>query len=417
MSETDASTAALPHVVVLGAGFAGAGALSKLKDAPVRVTVVDRNPFHTFQPLLYQVATLQLEEHEVGFPAHEMLHGREGWSFVQAEVEAIDLDAKVVTGSGIDPISYDYLIVGLGAVVNFFNTPGAAEHAFPLYSMADASRLKAQILERFAAANADPSLVDDGALTFCVVGGGATGVETSGALSELIHREFAKDYPNLPIERAGVHLYEMGPELLAPFKPRLRNYAKRALEKRGVQVHLGEGVTEVEATRVHLKSGEIVNCHTLIWAAGLVANPLVHTLGVELVKGRVPVGPGLNLEQRPEVFVIGDNAIITAANAKQQLPQLGSVALQAGEHTADSITHLVHGRETSEFKYMDKGTMATIGFGAAIVQMPHGITLTGKPAWVSWLGIHLVLLSGGKERAETLMEWGNRAVEQSRWKL
>ena len=414
MSDSNARASQLPHVVVLGAGFAGAGALTRLKDAPVRVTLVDRNDFHTFLPLLYQVATLELEEHEVGFPAPDMLHGRHEWSFVQGEIDAIDLDAKTVTVSGLSPIHYDYLIIGLGAVVNFFGTKGAAEHAYPLYNMADASRLKAQILETFAAANEDPSLVDDGALTFCVVGGGATGVETSGALSELIRREFAKDYPNLPMDRAEVHLFEAGPELLAPFKPRLRAYAKRALEKRGVKVHLGEGVVEVEPTRVRLKSGATVKCHTLIWAAGLVANPLVSTLGVELVKGRVPVGPALSLDERPEVYVVGDNATITAANSKQPLPQLGSVALQAGEHAGESIARVVEGKAPSAFKYMDKGTMATIGVGAAVVQMPRGITLTGEAAWLSWLGVHLYLLSGGKQRAQTILDWGNQALEQRR---
>jgi NADH dehydrogenase len=405
-----------PHVVILGAGFAGVGAMQKLKDAPVRVTLIDRNDYHSFLPLLYQVATSELGAGEVAFPARELLHDRDGFAFQQAEVTGIDLDGTQVEVAGAEPISYDYLIVGLGAVVNFFGTKGAAEHAFPLYTLNDAEKLNTHILGRLKAADKDPALVDTGALRFCVVGGGATGVEISGALAEMLRAELKADFPNLPIDRAEVHLYEMGPHLLSPFQTKLQEYAKRALEERGVTVHLGEGVVEIEPQRVLLKSGDVVKAHTLVWGAGLTSAPIAHTMGLELTKGRIAVGPGLNLSDHPEVYVVGDIAMITDAKVKQPLPQLGSVALQAGTHAAESITRTVQGKDPKPFEYTDKGTMAMIGRGAAIMQLHNGRTMTGHAAWMAWLGVHIMLLSGGQQKARTLIDWGRNVVTQGRGK-
>lgn len=405
-----------PHVVILGGGFAGIGAAKKLKDAPVKVTLIDKNDYHTFQPLLYQVATAELGPSEVGFPIREMLHGRDDWTAHQAEVTAIDLESKTVTATGIDPISYDYLIVALGAVVNFYGTEGAAEHTLPLYTMHDAIRLRTHILERFEEADRDPSLLDDGALTFCIVGGGPTGVETAGALSELIHAELRNDYPNLPIDKAEVHLYQRGAHLLPPFKSNLQDYAKKALEERDVIVHLEEGVQGVEAGQVNLASGDSIKSHTLVWGAGLGSHPLAESLGIELERGRVPVNLDLTIAEHPEVFVIGDIAMITDAETNDKLPQLGSVAQQAGYHAAENITRLVKGEQTEPFKYEDKGTMGAIGHGAAVVQFRGGRTLTGHAAWVAWLGVHLTLLSGGEEKTTTIVDWGWSIMKHGRGK-
>jgi NADH dehydrogenase len=211
----------------------------------------------------------------VGFPIRELLHRQDNAVFHQVKVTDIDLTNKQVQVQGMAPLVYDYLVVGLGAVVNFFGTPGAQEHAFPLYTLRDAVRLKDHILKTLEAADKNPALIDDGALTFCVVGGGPTGVETSGALAELMHAVAEKDYPNLPIkDKAQIILFEMGPHLLAPFKPKLQIYAKKALEKLGVTVRLGEGVVEIDPTRITLKSGEVIKTHTLVWGAGIQAHPL-----------------------------------------------------------------------------------------------------------------------------------------------
>jgi len=407
-----------PQVVILGCGFAGQGAVLKLKDAPVKITIIDQNDYHTFQPLLYQLATDEMGPNQVGFPIREIMHRQDNAVFHQAKVTSIDLTNKQVQAAGMEPLGYDYLIIGLGAVVNFFGIKGAQEHAFPLYTLRDAVRLKDHILKTLEATDKNPALIDDGALTFCVVGGGPTGVETSGALAELMHAVAEKDYPNLPIkDKAQIILFEMGPHLLGPFKPKLQNYAKKALEKLGVTVRLGEGVVEIDQTRITLKSGEVIKTHTLVWGAGIQANPLAESLGVEPVKsGRIPVNLDLSLTDHPEVFVIGDIAVITDSKTNEQLPQLGSVAQQAGRHVGENIQRLVKGEKAEPFKYLDKGTMATIGRGAAVVEMPGHGTMTGHAAWLAWLGVHAALLSGGEEKSTTIVDWGWNVLTKKRGK-
>jgi NADH dehydrogenase len=328
--------------VILGCGFAGQGAALKLKDAPVKVTIIDQNDYHTFQPLLYQLATDEMGPSQVGFPIRELMHRMDNAVFHQAKVSGIDLAQKLVQVEGMEPIPYDYLVVGLGAVVNFFGTKSAQENAFPLYTLRDAVRLKNHILQTLEATDKNPALVDEGALTFSVVGGGPTGVETAGALSELMHAVAEKDYPNLPIkEKSQVILLEAGPHLLGPFKPKLQDYAKKALEKLGVTVRVVQIVSEVAPTQITLKSGEVIKTRTLVWGAGIQANPLAKMLGVEPVKGgRIPVNADLSLAGHPEVFVVGDIAMITDDKTREQLPQLGSVAQQAGRHVSDNITHV-----------------------------------------------------------------------------
>jgi NADH:ubiquinone reductase (H+-translocating) len=405
-----------PHVVILGGGFAGVGALAELTKIPVRVTLIDRNNYQMFQPLLYQVATDVLSPDEVGFPLREKLHGHPARTFHRAAVTGIDLGARRVTVEGMEPIGYDYLVIAVGAAVNFFGTKGAAEHAFPLYTMHDAVRLKEHILASFEAADRNPALVDDGALTLCIVGGGATGVEVAGALAELLQAEMKGDYPNLPVDRAEIHLYERGTKLLGTFKPVLQEYAKATLEKRGVRVHLGEGVAEIEPTRVRLESGGEVKAYTLVWAAGLQANSLASSFGIELVHDRVPVNADLSLKGHPEVFAAGDIAVVTDAATGRPLPQLGSVAKQAGEQAGRNLARLVRGEGTEPFRYRDRGTMATVGRGAAVVELGGCLTLTGYLAWLSWLFVHLLLLSGGIEKSLTLRDWAWNLLTRRRGK-
>lgn len=406
------------QVVILGCGFAGQSAALKLKDAPVKITIIDQNDYHTFQPLLYQLATDEMSPTQVGFPIRELMHRQDNAVFHQAKVTGIDLTNKQVQVAGMDPIGYDYLVVGLGAVVNFFGTKGAPEHAFPLYTLRDAIHLKDHILKTLEATDKQPTLIDDGALTFCVVGGGPTGVETSGALAELMHAVAEKDYPNLPIkDKVQIILLEASPHLLGPFKPKLQNYAKKALEKLGVSVRTGEAVIEVTPTTITLKSGEVIKTHTLVWGAGIQAHPLAKSLGVEQAKGgRIPVNLDLTLKDHPEVFVVGDIALITDAKTNAPLPQLGSVAQQAGHHVGENIQRLVKGEKAEPFKYLDKGTMATVGRGAAVVELPGHGTMTGHAAWLAWLSVHGALLSGGEAKSTTLVDWGWNVVTKKRGK-
>jgi NADH:ubiquinone reductase (H+-translocating) len=397
----------IPHVIILGAGFGGIGALKKLRDANVRLTLIDKHDYHTFQPLLYQVATDELTPDEVGFPIRDLLHHYQNITFHQAVVTSIDPAIRQVTMDSVAPLKYDYLILALGAVVNFFQTPGADRYAFPLYTMDDAIRLKEHVLKTFEAVDKNPALIEDGALNFCVVGGGPTGVEVSGALAELLRIEIQQDYPNLPVDTAQVLLYEGLPHLLPPFKPKLQNYARKALEERGVKVQTGTGVRKVGPTSIELATGETVKTHTLVWAAGLKANPIVHGLGVELVHGGcIPVGPDLQVKDHPGVFAIGDIAVMTDGKTGQRLPGLGATALQAGHHAGETIKRLMEGKPPEPFKYMDKGTMAQIGRGSAVIELPTGQTMTGQLAWLAWLGVHLTLLNGAEEKISTVVDWG-----------
>ncbi len=395
-----------PRVLILGGGFAGIGAARKLKDADADVVLIDKHNYHTFQPLLYQVATDLIDLPSVGHPLRDLFHDQPNAAVHEATVQAIDLDAKQVNFAEMPALSYDHLVLALGAQVNFFGVDGAAEHAYPLYTLADAVRLKDHILERWEAADRDPTLVQDGALNVVIVGGGPTGVESAGALAELYRSNFSEDYPNLPQDEARLTLVEAGPMLFSMFKTDIRKYTHRALDKRRVDVLLGEIVASVSPTRVTLKSGKVLNAHTLVWGAGLQANAIARSLGLELQKGsRIPVAPDLTVAGHPEVSAVGDLAWITDAKTGRVLPQLGSVALQAGEQAGENVARTLAGKETQPFDYNDKGTMATIGRGAAVIQMPGGRTMKGKAASLAWGTVHLALLSTGEDRAKAVVDW------------
>jgi NADH dehydrogenase len=404
-----------PRVLILGGGFAGVGAAQKLEGADAEVVLVDRHNYHTFQPLLYQLASGLLEQTAVGHSLRDLVARHDNTTVHQATVTGVDLDAREVRFDDLEPMTYDFLVFGLGAEVNFFGTEGAAEHAFPMYTLPHAVHLKDHLLERWEAADHDPSVVEDGALNIVIVGGGPTGVETAGAIAELYRADFAKDYPNLPQDQARVILVEAGPELFSMFKPKLREYATKALTDRTVQVMTGAMVSSVSPTRVTLKSGEELKAHTLVWGAGLQGNQLVQTLGLELQRGnRIGVGPDLALPEHPEVYVLGDAAAIVDAKTQHVLPQLGSVALQSGEHTGETIARRIAGKKTKPFEYKDKGTMATIGRGAAVVQMLGGRTMTGKKAQVAWGAVHLALLPTNEDRAKAVVDWAGATFTHQR---
>jgi NADH dehydrogenase len=415
MPTSDNSPSGRPRVLVLGGGFAGVGAVQALKDADADVVLIDRHDYHTFQPLLYQLATGLLETTAVGHSLRDLIGRQENAVFHQANVTGVDLEAREVRFEELAPMSWDYLVFCLGAEVNFFGTEGAAEHAFPMYTLPHAVRLKDHLLERWEAADRDPSLVEDGALNVVVVGGGPTGVETAGAVAELYRSAFANDYPNVPQDRARVILVEAGPELFSMFKPKLREYATKALTDRTVEVRTGDAVGSVSPTRVTLKSGEDLEAHTLVWGAGLQGNELVRSLGIELGRGhRIGVGPDLTLPDHPEVYVLGDIAAIVDAKTEQVLPQLGSVALQSGEHAGEAIARRIAGEDPKPFAYKDKGTMAAIGRWAACVQFLGGRTMTGRRASLAWLTVHAALLPTNEDRAKALVDWAGAAMTHQR---
>ena len=402
-----------PHVAIVGAGFGGLGVAEQLDHVPVEVTLIDQHNYHTFQPLLYQVATSLLNAEDVGAPVRSLFRHQDNMTFRMATVTGVDMPGHKIQLKDGTQISYDYLVLAGGTTVNYFNTPGAAEHAFPLYTLMNAVKLRNRILERFEATDRDPALIDDGALNFVIVGAGPTGVETAGALSDLFYNLLPRDYHQLATEKARIIMVEMGKEVLAPFKDNLRAYAKEELERRRVEVRLGEAVAEVGSTFVRLKSGEEIKAHTLIWAAGVRANPLADMLGLPQGRGgRIKLNPDLSVPDHPEIFVVGDLGEVTSDG--KVLPQLGSVAMQSGEHGGRQIARRLHGEPGQPFRYWDKGFMATIGRGAAVVELPNKLTLHGPLAYFAWLGVHLALLSGMRNRIETLWNWGWSALTHDR---
>ncbi len=402
-----------PHVVIVGAGFGGLEVAEHLAHVPVQVTLIDRHNYHTFQPLLYQVATSLLNAEDVGAPVRSMFRHQANVTFRMATVSGVDVAGRTIQLEDGNQIAYDYLVLAGGATVNYFNTPGAAEHAFPLYTLTHAVELRNQILDRFEAADRKRSLIEDGALNFVVVGAGPTGVETAGALADLFYNLLPRDYHQLATDKARVIMVEMAKEVLAPFQENLRTYAKNELEERRVEVRLGQAVAEVGANFVRLKSGEVIKAHTLIWAAGVRANPLADVTGLPQGRGgRIKLNANLSVPDHPEIFVVGDMGEV--ASDGQVLPQLGSVAMQSGQHVGRQIACRLHGEPTQPFKYWDKGFMATIGRGAAVVEFPNKRTLHGHLAYFAWLGVHLTLLSGIRNRIEVLWNWSWSALTHDR---
>ncbi|HXQ73439.1 MAG TPA: NAD(P)/FAD-dependent oxidoreductase [Pyrinomonadaceae bacterium] len=402
-----------PHVVIVGAGFGGLGAAEQLAHVPVEVTLIDRHNYHTFQPLLYQVATSLLNAEDVGAPVRSIFRHHENVNFHLGTVTGIDVPGRKIYLENGNETTYDYLVLAGGATVNYFGTPGAAEHAFPLYTLVNAVKLRNQVMQRFEAAALDPAIIKDGGLTFVVAGAGPTGVETAGALSDLFYNLLPQDYHQLATEKARIIVVEMGQEVLATFQANLRAYARKDLEERRVELRLGEAVAEVGPTSVKLKSGEEIKAHTLVWAAGVQASPLARILGMPLGRGgRVKLNPDLSVPDHPDIFVVGDMGEV--ASEGKVLPQLASVAMQSGEHVGKQIARRILGEETQPFEYWDKGFMATIGRGSAVVEFPNKRTLHGPLAYFAWLGVHLALLTGMRNRIETLWNWGWSALTHDR---
>ena len=389
---------------MIGAGFAGLAAVKELADAPVDIVLVDRRNHHTFLPLLYQVATAGLNPADVAHPVRGIVQRQRNVSVRLGEVVGVDWAAREVLLDAQPALGFDHLVVAAGSTANFFGIPGAAEHGYPLYALDDATALRNHVLGRFEAADADRALLDDGALTVVVVGGGPTGVEVAGALAELFSQVLRKDFGTLEVARARVVLVEMADALLTQFGEPSRWHALDALRERGVEVRLGESVERVTATRVSLSSGDTIPAHTLVWAAGVAASPLAAVIDVGVGRGgRIDVGADLAIPGRVDAYAIGDVANI--AGPAGPLPQLAPVAQQSGRHAARQIVRRLEGRPARPMRYRDKGTMATIGRRAAVAELPFGIRLSGSPAWLAWLGLHLVTLVGFRNRLSVFLNW------------
>jgi NADH dehydrogenase len=364
---------------------------------------VDRNNYHLFQPLLYQVATAGLELESIAHSVRAMARKWPGTRFRLAEVTGVDLAGRALrTADGTIP--YDYLIVGAGSVTNFFGIEPVERHAFDLKELADAETLRNHILTAFERAASEPDPARQRALmTFVIVGGGSTGVEFAGALVELVHFVLARDYPELRTQASRVVLVEASERLLAAMPDELQAYTLRKLRSMSVEVLLNARVVDAGPERVIMHDGAVIPAHTLFWSAGVKAAPLAAALGVPAGPGgRIPVKPDLTLPGHPELFVIGDMAWLEQDGAA--LPMTAPVAMQMGIYAGRVILAREEGRTLPPFRYRDKGSMATIGRNAAVASA-FGVNFRGYPAWLVWLLLHLYYLIGFRNRIVVMLNW------------
>ena len=397
------------HVVIVGGGFAGVGCARRLaRHQDARVTLIDQNNYHQFQPLLYQVATSQLAPSDIAYSLRKLFAGQENVRVKLGQVAELDPEARSITTTDGERLSGDELVLAAGSRPNFFHTPGAGEHAFPLYSLDDAQRLRSRILAVFEEADRDPELIAQGALNFVVVGGGPTGVELAGALADLIHETMTGQYPDLAVTSAQIHLVDLGHTLLGAFSDKAHDYVTKVLSRKGVRIHLGVAVTDIGPGHVTLGDGTVIPTRCVVWGGGIMAPPLAAASGLQRGRGgRIDVLPDLTVQGAPGVYAIGDVANIPAPDGSTH-PQLGSVALQSGTWAADNIRAGIAGKPRSSFHYHDKGIMAMIGRGAAIAEVgEHRHELHGTIAFSAWLGVHASLMNGVRNRVDAFITWGS----------
>ncbi|MEV4604988.1 NAD(P)/FAD-dependent oxidoreductase [Amycolatopsis sp. NPDC049253] len=390
------------NVVVLGGGLAGVGCAHRLGDEGIGVTLVDRNDYHQFQPLLYQVATSQLPAEDIARPHRVIFHDYPTVEVRTARVTDLDVAGLGLTLSGGEKISGSHLVIAAGAQPEYFGVPGAAEHAFPLYSVADAERLRLHVQELVR--EVSEGQLDQDALDIVVVGGGPTGVEITGALTELMTALAAMER----IPKSGrIFLIDRGSTLLGAFSERSHKYAHKRLTEHGAEPRLDTGVAAVHADRVELDDGTTIPTRTVIWGGGESAAPVVQAAaGLNTGRGgRIDVQPDLTVAGHPGVYAIGDAANIPAKHGPT-LPQLGSVAQQSGDWAAGNILRERNGQPTKPFHYKDKGIMAMIGRNAAVAEVgKHRHQVDGPLAFAAWLGVHAMLLSGAHSKADAFMSW------------
>ena len=389
-----------PHVVVVGGGFGGIAAVRKLKRADVDVTLIDRHNYNTFNPLLYQVATASLNPGDITWFLRAIRAKQSNVRFLKGTVTAMDHDAKTLRLEGGVDVKYDHLVIAVGVTANFFGVPGAEQYSMPLYRRSQALAVRDRMF-----ANLEDAAINgqDRDLRIIVVGGGATGVETAGAFAELRNNDMPTTYPELDTKRVHITLVEMLPHVLGPFHPKLRDYAKKSLEKRDVDLRLETAVKEVREDGVlveHDGKQEFLSAGIVVWASGITAHDTVKEWSVPQGRGgRIETDEHLRVLGMPDVFAIGDVSV----SPEEPLPQLAQPAIQGGKHVAKVIRAQLEGKKLPKrFKYKDKGTMATIGRSSAVAEIKFLPRLKGFPAWIIWVGLHVATLLGNRNRFATM---------------
>jgi NADH:ubiquinone reductase (H+-translocating) len=399
-----------PKVLIIGAGFGGLYAARSLENKPVEVLVIDRNNFHTFTPLLYQVASCGLEPEEIAYPVRGIFRETPNLHFMLGEVLSIDAAAKTVsvkTNGHTRDESYDYLILAAGSITNYMNVDSAAQHGFGLKTLEEAVDLRNHILRLFErAAWTDDTKLREALTTLVVIGGGPTGLETAGALQELIQKVLRKEYDFLKTLQPRVILVEAVDRLLVPFPEDLQTAALEQARSLGIEVILNTAVSDVAQDHITLNDGHTIQTHTLVWSAGVSASPLARLLGVELKRnGRVPVLQTLEVEGLRDIYAVGDMAYLENPNG-HPYPMMIPAAKQQGILAAKNILRREAGQSEQPFHYIDRGIMATIGRNRAVAHVYNRVSLRGFSAWVAWLGLHLVALMGFRNRINVLTNWG-----------
>jgi NADH dehydrogenase len=393
------------RILVLGGGLAGVACALELADEGVEATLVDRNDYHQFQPLLYQVASSQLPAEDIARPHRTIFKEHSSIDVVTAHVTDVDLSARTLTLADGSMLQGSHLVMAAGAQPNFFGIPGAAEHAFPLYSVADAERLRLHLQELLRAAIDDPESREPGSIDVVVVGGGPTGVETTGALAELM---LALHESDRLAEPGRITLVDRGDALLGQFSDKAHQYALEKLTEVGADVRLGTGVAAVHSDRVELTDGGAIPARTVVWGGGESASAVAENAGPSAGRGgRLDVRPDLTVPGYPGTYAVGDVANIPSGDDGRTLPQLGSVAQQSGRWAAQNIVRELRGGRAQPFVYKDKGIMAMIGRNAAVAEVgKHRHQVEGPLAFAAWLGVHAMLLSGVHSKVDTFLAWG-----------
>jgi NADH dehydrogenase len=392
-----------PRVVILGGGFAGLNAAKSLAGAPVEVVLVDKENYHLFQPLLYQVATAGLSSGDIATPIRSILRHEDNVSVRMAEATGIDRESRRVDLAD-GSIAYDYLMVATGTRPKYFGPDRWRKHSTPLKTVDDAIALRRQILYAFERAEqADDAETIEEWLTFVVVGGGATGVEMAGAIREIAAEVMVRDFRTIEPEEARVILIDAMPAVLNGYPEELSEHARQELEDRDVEVILDSPVEDIREDRVEV-DGQTIQTRTVVWAAGVEPTPLVQSLGIETTDGgQVPVAADLRLKEDPRVFALGDIAYLEDDDG-QPLPGIAPVAIQQGNHAARAIRDLVDGESTEAFDYRDRGMMSTIGRKSAVGVVGNW-HLKGFLAWLAWLFIHLLFLIGFRNKLSVMINW------------
>jgi NADH:ubiquinone reductase (H+-translocating) len=398
----------LKHVIIIGGGFAGLRCARELaRSSEFQITLIDKNNYQQFQPLLYQVATATLAPSNVAFNLRNTLRQRTNVDIKMAEVISVDLITRTVVTREGQEYQGDFLVLAAGSQANFFGTPGADRNSYPLYSLGDAEKLRSRIIAVLEAGDRDPSLVEKGALNFVIVGAGPTGAEMAGAFGDAA-RVLQKDkrFKNLAADQAQIILVDRSSAVLNAFSEKSRLYAAAALRQRGVQLRLGTSVKEVGRGHVLLFDGSRIKTHTVIWAGGLKGAPLSANLGVQTGRGgRIDVQPDLTVKGFNAVYALGDFANIAGADGNA-LPQLASVAEQCGKWCAKNIALEAAGRPRKPFRYVDKGIMAMIGRNSAVAEVGlRRRSLRGVIAFITWLGVHVMLLTSARAKVEAVIAW------------